>query len=107
MGDLESLAGLCGLGLLFIQRRESARLYAGILLGYFPVFAFIATDPRYSYPIDPILLLLGAYFVSNIATNLVCRRQTNFRPNMDLDLPVLTGHKFAKPIIHYPCHSAK
>lgn len=67
-GDLESLAGLCGLAVLLRRRRPYAWLFTGILLGYFPVFALLATDPRYTYPIDPVLLLLAGFYVTDFFT---------------------------------------
>jgi hypothetical protein len=73
VGGVESLAGLCGMGLLLIRRHRYAWLFAGMLLGYFSVFALLATDPRYSYPVDPILVVLGGYFVTDSITKRVGR----------------------------------
>lgn len=63
IGDLEALIGIVGLIVLFIRRHPSAWLFGGILAGYSWIFLLVATGPRYSYPIDPLLLLLGAFFV--------------------------------------------
>jgi 4-amino-4-deoxy-L-arabinose transferase-like glycosyltransferase len=65
IGDAESLMGMLGLALLLIRRNPQAWLFLGMLVGYFGVFCLVTADPRYSFPVEPLLLLLGAYFVAD------------------------------------------
>jgi hypothetical protein len=62
-------AGLAGLLLLAIRRQPAALIIGVVFVGYPFIYAFVQVMPRYRYPLEPFLLLLGAV----VACRLVAR----------------------------------
>jgi len=73
--DLVTLAGFIGLGLCFRRHAFAARLSGLVLLTYPVPYYVVHFDPRYRYPVHPVILLLACVFLVEIAStyNRRCR----------------------------------
>jgi hypothetical protein len=73
-----TIAGLCGLVLLFRRGCAFAWIGAAVLAGYSAVYYIIQASPRYRFPLEPLLFLLAAGLVSRYfaAQRLPLDRQT-------------------------------
>jgi hypothetical protein len=66
--DLPTLAGLIGLGLCFRRHAFAAKLTGLVLLTYPLPYYVVHFDPRYRYPLHPVILLLSCVLLTEIAS---------------------------------------
>ena len=59
---------MCLLGLVLGWRVYGARLLMAVLLIYSVVYCFIQMDPRFRYPIHPLILMGAAFLIHHLAT---------------------------------------
>ncbi len=73
---LVSVAGIWGLLLALKRRVHGVFLFASLLAFYPLVYYICFPEPRYRHPIDPELLILGVYLVSEARTRSVAGKET-------------------------------
>jgi len=61
-----SVLALWGLGRMLRQKRPGAWLFAGLVLTYPTVYYFIFPHARYRHPIEPELLILIVFLLSEV-----------------------------------------
>ena len=61
-----SVLALWGLGRALRQKRPGAWLFAGLVLTYPTIYYFVFTHARYRHPIEPELVILGVFLVTEI-----------------------------------------
>ncbi len=59
-----SLLAFWGLGLAIVRRRRGVFLFASLLAAYPLVYYVVFPHPRYRHPIEPELVILAAYLIS-------------------------------------------
>jgi hypothetical protein len=59
-----SVVSLWGLGRAVRQKRPAAWLFAGLVLTYPTVYYFVFPHARYRHPIEPELLILAVFLIS-------------------------------------------
>jgi 4-amino-4-deoxy-L-arabinose transferase-like glycosyltransferase len=61
-----SILALWGLGRALRQKRPAAWLFAGLVLTYPTVYYFVFPHARYRHPIEPVLLILIVFLLSEV-----------------------------------------
>jgi GT2 family glycosyltransferase len=75
-----SVLGIWGLMLAVKRRVCGAFLFASLILFYPLVYYVSFPHPRYRHPIDPILLILGVYLISEARPRMQSSRSTSDEP---------------------------
>jgi hypothetical protein len=68
-----SVLGLWGLGRALRQKRPGAWLFAGLVLTYPTVYYFVFPHARYRHPIEPEMLILLVFLVSEATSRPIAR----------------------------------
>ena len=65
-----SFLSLLGLVMALIDRVDGSSLFGNVLLCYPAIYYLTYPFPRYRHAIEPEMLILGSYFLCNLARNL-------------------------------------
>ena len=82
---LLSVVGIWGLLLALKRRVHGVFLFATLLVFYPLVYYICFPEPRYRHPLDPVLILLGVYLVSEARPHAAAERLTEERAELEQD----------------------
>ncbi len=75
-----SVLAIWGLSRALRQKRPGAWLFAGLILTYPSVYYFVYPHARYRHPIEPELLILIVFLLSEVGTRVAPPRHTESAP---------------------------
>jgi GT2 family glycosyltransferase len=82
---LLSVLGIWGLLLAIKRRIHGVFLFASLILVYPLVYYICFPEPRYRHPIDPELVILGVYLVSESKPRIAAANSEQEQPDLDQD----------------------
>jgi hypothetical protein len=99
-----SIIGWWGLGLALKHRKQGAGLLAALFVAYPAVYYFVFPHPRYRAPIEPVLLMLAVYLISET-------REGRMTKETLLEMPTFEVAENTLPIttlsVIIPCYNEK